>query len=71
MIKSGLRSTFEYDTTPLTLNFDFLQAGYIFEEEEKINPSFQALKDLYGGEAEWSHHLEEFLKQRKEWDAHT
>ena len=40
-------------------------------EEEKINPSFQALKDLYGGEAEWSHHLEEFLKQRKEWDAHT
>ena len=24
----------------------------LFEEEEKINPSFQALKDLYGGEAE-------------------
>ena len=37
MIKSGLRSTFEYDTTPLTLNFDFLQAGYIFEEEEKTD----------------------------------
>jgi hypothetical protein len=38
--------------------------------EEEINPSFKALKDLYGGEAEWSHHLEEFLKQRKEWDVH-
>ena len=37
MIKSGLRSTFEYDTTPLTLNFDFLQAVYIFEEEEKTD----------------------------------
>jgi hypothetical protein len=29
------------------------------------------LKDLYGGEVKWSHHLEEFLKLRKEWDAHT
>jgi hypothetical protein len=38
--------------------------------EEEINPSFKALKDLYGGEAKWSHHLEEFLKQRKEWDVH-
>ena len=41
------------------------------EEVEEINPTLKALKDLYGGEAEWSHHLEEFLKQRKEWDAHT
>ena len=41
------------------------------EMEEENNPMLQALKDLYGGEAEWSHHLEEFLKQRKEWDAHT
>lgn len=41
------------------------------ETEEEINPSLKALKELYGGEAQWSHHLEEFLKQRKEWDAHT
>ena len=41
------------------------------EEVEEINPTLKALKELYGGEAEWSHHLEEFLKQRKEWDAHT
>ena len=40
-------------------------------EDEEINPGLKALKDLYGGEAEWSHHLEEFLKLRKEWDAHT
>ena len=41
------------------------------QEEEKINTSFQMLKELYGGEEKWSHHLEEFLKQRKEWDVHT
>ena len=41
------------------------------ETEEEINPSLKALKELFGGEAQWSHHLEEFLKQRKEWDAHT
>lgn len=39
-------------------------------EEDRINPSFQALKDLYGGEEKWSHHSEEFQRQRKEWDAH-
>ena len=41
------------------------------ETEEEIDPRLKALKELYGGEAEWSHHLEEFLNQRKEWDAHT
>jgi hypothetical protein len=40
------------------------------EEIEEVNPTLKALKDLYGGEAKWSHHLEEFLKQRKEWDVH-
>ena len=47
---------------------EFMEEEEILEEE--INPSFKALKDLYGGEAKWSHHLEEFLKQRKEWDVH-
>ena len=39
-------------------------------EEDEIDPRLKALKELYGGEAKWSHHLEEFLKQRKEWDVH-
>lgn len=60
----------------LNLPLKVVKEGYEneFEEEEEIeeiNPTLKALKDLYGGEAEWSHHLEEFLKQRKEWDAHT
>ena len=41
------------------------------ELEEEIDPRLKALKELYGGEAQWSHHVEEFLNQRKEWDAHT
>ena len=59
----------------LNIPFKVVKEGYEDEfsdiEEEKINPSFEALKDLYGGEGKWSHHLEEFLKQRKEWDVHT
>ena len=60
----------------LNLPLKVVKEGYeneFMEEEEieEINPTLKALKDLYGGEAEWSHHLEEFLKQRKEWDAHT
>ena len=60
----------------LNLPLKVVKEGYeneFMEEEEieEINPTLKALKELYGGEAEWSHHLEEFLKQRKEWDAHT
>ena len=40
------------------------------EEEKPVNSSFAILKDLYGGEDKWSHHSEEFLKHRKEWDVH-
>ena len=59
----------------LNIPFKVVKEGYEDEfsefEEDEINPSLQALKELYGGEGKWSHHLEEFLKLRKEWDVHT
>ena len=59
----------------LNIPFKVVKEGYedefSDEEDYEINPSLEALKDLYGGEGKWSHHLEEFLKLRKEWDVHT
>ena len=34
MYQSGQRRTLTFDTTPLSLNLDFLKAGYDFSKEE-------------------------------------
>ena len=34
--KSGARLTEKFDTTPLTVNLDFLNANYNFDEEENM-----------------------------------